>query len=384
MEEPASSPERPPRIYTCTPVSFVTEARFFARDTGLIHTRLKALGAESRCILALPHREGDLPDPEGRVIRATLQQLESPDWWRALDIDGVFLYSWGAPRYRKVARAIHLAGIRLAIHLDMGAAPTLWDRTLPLPKRIARMVRELVVDFQRARHLSYADVITASVPVQKELGGRLFYRKLAGRYHTMPCPVVPHFEYDGTVKTARVIAVGRWNDVRQKRPQLLMQALEQMAARAPGVEAEVYGTMTDDMRAWHAGLPEGSRERIHLCGFVPSAELPKVYKRAQVVFCPSLFESSCIAVAEGLCCGCSVVCSDRPGLMDSVMDYATTPGCGRLPKQDTGTAMADALAAELESWQNGERDPHAIASRWQAIFHVDGLLSRIFGPFQIC
>ncbi len=367
------------RIYTCTPVAFVAEARFFTRDTGLIHTRLKAMGVESRCVLALPHREGDLPDPEGRVIRAGLRELESAAWWRALDIDGVFLYSWAAPRYRKVARAIHEAGIRLAIHLDMGAAPSLWDRSLPLLQRIARVPKALLVDILRAVHLGYADAITASTPVQQGMGRMLSYRHLAGRFHTMPCPVVPHFRCDGTPRQPRVVAVGRWDDRRQKRPQVLMAALEGLVERCPGAEAEVYGTITEEMRAWHAALPPESRGRIQLCGFVPSAELPRVYNSAQVVFCPSLFESSCIAVAEGLCCGCSVVCSDKPGLMDSVMDYATTPGCGRLPKADTPEAMADALAAELACWEAGGRNPQAIAARWQAVFHVDGLLRDIFG-----
>ena len=64
------------RIYTCTPVSFSGGDNFFARDSGLFRKTLLSIGIENKSIVQLPHREG------------------------------VILYSWGAPRYTVVARAI--------------------------------------------------------------------------------------------------------------------------------------------------------------------------------------------------------------------------------------------------------------------------------------
>ncbi len=378
MEQFPQQKNRATRIYTCTPVAFSTEARFFTRDTGLIHTQLKAMGVESRCILALPHTETDMPDPEGRIIRATLADMQSPQWWRKLDIDGVYLYSWGAPRYLMVARAIHKAGIRLAIHMDTGDRITYWHHELPLGKRLYKAARELAVECLRVRHLNYADVVTTSRAAQRGMRNTPFYRRSSFTFHEMPCPVAPYFSYDGTPKQARIISVGRWDDEHQKRTRHLMSALEQLTNMHTGVEADICGTITDELKTWHANLPEQCRNRIHLLGFVTSENLPALYNRAQIVFCPSRFESSCIAVGEALCCGCSAVSSNRPYEMSTVMDYAFEPGCGRVAEQDTAESMAQALLDELESWQTGNRNPEAIARRWQPSFHPEPILRGIF------
>ncbi len=378
MDEPAAHPARPKLIYTCTPLAFSTNAPFFARETGHIHTELKALGVESRCILALPHDPRDLPEMEQWVIRTTLNNLELPEWWREQQLDGVFLYSWGAPRYTKIARAIHRAGIRLAIHLDMWDAPRYWMPELPFPKRLYRAIREFAVDFLRSKHLAHADIVTTSAPVQRGMRRLPFYKNIPFSFREMPCPVAPRFRYDGTHKNKRIVCVGRWDDVEVKRTDYLTKALALLTAQESEVEVTICGNNTPAMQQWHRELPEASRSRIHLRGFVASEFLPDIYKTAQIIFCPSLFESSCIAIAEALCCGCSVVCSNRPKHTTVIMSYATTPGCGRLPTEDSPESMAEALAAELDCWERGERNPETIATHWQPRFHPASILRDIF------
>ncbi len=370
--------EKPRRIYTCTPFAFPANAPFFARDTGLIHTQLRAMGVESRCVLALPQDPRDLPDPEGRVIRTTLQNMEDPNWWRSHELDGVFLYSWGAPRYRKVARAIHKAGIRLAIHLDMGSLPRYWNQTLPLHRRLYQALRETGVNIFRACHLRYADVITAPRVVYQDMKKTFFYKKIANKVRVWPCPVAPHFNYNNETKHPHITCVGRWDDVHIKRTGYLMKALEHLTRLHPETQVEVCGGIPNCMEEWHKNLPQQIRENIHLKGYTPNQEIPNILKSAQISVCTSFSEGTCIAMGEALCCGCSIIVANRPCFLPAVMDYALMPGCGRIPENDTPEAMATALLQELESWQRGERDAQNIAQTAHNLFHIAHHLRSIF------
>lgn len=135
------------RIYCCTPVSFHANEHFFIRDTGLISTVLRDMGVESKCIMPLPFHDDDQRE---HIIRTEFANLESSEWWKSLQIDALVLYSWGAPRYRKIARAIHRAGIRLHIHMDTSGnfeGPAL--KSLPLVKRILRRLKVKAQDVLR-------------------------------------------------------------------------------------------------------------------------------------------------------------------------------------------------------------------------------------------
>ena len=368
----------PKRIYTCTPWSFATNDFFFLRDTGLIRSQLESVGVESRCILALPHRDGDRPDMEDKVIRASLRDMESPEWWRALRLDGLVLYSWGAPRYNRVARAIRRAGIRFAVHLDMCAPAPYWDSGKPLLRRLVGTVREIAVDFLRSRHLRCASAVTASRLVVEQLGKRLFYRGIAGNFRTRPCPVAPHFRYDGSAKNPRIACIGRWDDLEVKRTTYLMETLERLAELRPGMEAEICGRIPEVMQVWHDALPEAARRCIHLRGFTPNGEIPAILNSSQIAVCTSHHEGTCIAMAEALCCGCTLVVSNRPVHLGGVLDYAREPGCGRITREDNPASMAEALAEELDCWAQGGRDARAIAATWQPRVHILPHLRALF------
>ncbi len=369
------------RIYTCTPVSFrADESTFFMRDTGLICTKLLAMDVESKCIMPLPNHEGDLTE---RIIRTDMYNLKDPDWWRARKLDGLVLYSWGAPRFIKVARAVHKAGIPLYIHVDASSFDPWWEPSIPLAKRIPLFFRRMSIDWFRALHFSYADVISASLPfIEKNFRKRRFYgERIADKCVSWPAPVEELFRYDDTEKKRRVICVGRWDDAIQKRPHFLMRVLELVAQRCGDVEADIYGFITEEMERWHAGLPEESRCRIRLCGFLDHSCLPSVYNDAQVLLVPSSFEGTCLAAAEALCCGCSLVVSNRPGKMDNLMWY-TTLDAGAISCEDTPESMADAVLEELERWLRGERNARDIAAAWQPFFHMGVNLNRILKIFE--
>lgn len=364
------------KIYTCTPVAFHANDGFYIRDTGLIASTLRTMGVESRCIMPLPYYEDDQRE---HLIRTEYRNLESADWWRSLGIDALVLYSWGAPRYRRIAYAVRKAGIRLVLHMDtsgdfVGAQPedTPWWRILYLKLRV------LAQDVLRARHMKQADVITMSTPAAEYVSRLPFYgRWVKERLFPMPCPVAPGCGYDGRPKQPVLLCIGRWDDQFQKRPGLLMRTLELFYELGATAETRIFGTMTPEMCRWYESLPLSVSQHIHLLGYLPNKQLWDEYRNARIVLCSSRYESSYIVSAEGLCCGCSLVVPPRNLELGSLMWY-TTRNSGTIAQVDTAESLAAALLSESALWDSGKRNPVDIASYWQPYFHADKVFNKIF------
>lgn len=370
----------PPRIYTCTPFAFPADAYFFTRDTGLLCRSLQAQGAESRTVMPPPPREGDLPGAP--FMRAPMRKLRSAAWWRAQKLDGVMLYSWGDPRYTGVARAIHRAGIRLVIHYDANCE--LHGHLLrpggPL-KRLVNRLKDGLVNRMRAHHLAYADTITTTLPNRDAfLRDPAYGEKIAGRCVEMPCPVSPVFRRMDIGKERLFVAVGKWSDVVNKRPEMLMATLDAYYARTDADELcdmEVYGAPTPEMEAWHAALPPHVRQHVLLMGSVGHDSLCRAYNRARAVLCTSFAEGTHNVSLEALCCGCAVVCPNRPIHLCNVIWY-TRNGCGTVAAEDSPESLAAAMQAESAAWDAGLRAPAAMAAAWQPRVLPTHTLPRLF------
>ena len=361
------------KIYTCTTKSFKAGEHFHMRDTGLIAKCLRSLGVESKCIMPLPAHPEDLDLP---LIRVEYKKLEDPAWWRSLHIDGVYLYSWGAVKYTLVARAIRKAGIKLAIHMDFGGD------LYPIEKvSLYRWLLSFAGNIIRSIHLGYADYISTSPYAAQNFAKSILYgRRIADKIKVMPAPVAPHFKLkSGEQREKKVVVVGRWSDERMdqvKRPQYMMDVARILAEKNPTVKVEIYGRIGNGVQSTYDGLSSEVQERVHLMGYAFNEDLPLVYNRAQVSFCPSYSESTHIASAESMCCGCSVVVPPTPRLR--VLQWYTTHESGSIAAEDTPEAMADAILHELKLWEEGKRNPEEISSYWQNIFHADKALKRIF------
>lgn len=364
------------RIYTCTPVAFAADDSFFIRDSGLICRELLSMGVDSKCVMPLPYSEADQKED---IIRTTMSNLESADWWKSLNIDGVVLYSWGRPRYTGVARAVKKAGLRLVIHMDAaGRFDVLLPEDYSFFKSVCKYIRVSIRNVFRARHLRYADVITMAPGAAKSIGKMLFVGDfVSNRNFPMPCPVSSSCYYDGTDKQDVVVCVGRWDDEQQKRSRFLMAALDCYFAAGGTAQVRIFGKLTPGLRKWHSSLPEHSRELVFLGGYIKNSVLHQEFLRAKIVLCPSSHESSHIVSAEGLCSGCSVVVSNRPNPLRCLHWY-TTKKSGRISEKDTPESLAQALHSEQKEWDMGNRNPYSIASEWAPYFHVDKVMSVIF------
>jgi glycosyltransferase involved in cell wall biosynthesis len=358
------------------------------RDAGLVAQGFRENGVRCRSVLLGSPRENDLPG----IVRAGQGQLETPEWWAKTVEQGVVFYNALALSCGPVLRAAKEAGLRVALNvdstgvLDFQSGPIdFWKRSMmhhALKARIPQVIcclggvlksglrtcrgghREL------ASHLALADVIGAVTPAAAARLRRFLRRHREGaaaeRVCLIPHPVHPRFSLQGAKPQAgdvTFVSVGRWFDRSQKRPDLLMKVTDLLLAADPNFRFRVFGKLVPEMERWHSNLSDEARERVSLHGLAPNAELLEAYRTAHVYLCVSSYESFLIAGAEAMACGCSLVACSSPSL----------PGPSWFAEDDRGTlsptlvpgALRDAALAEAHAWQDGRRDPTAIAA-WAA------------------
>jgi glycosyltransferase involved in cell wall biosynthesis len=385
------------RVFTCTPEAFGGGADFFARDSGLLCRGFKAIGIESRAVMPGERKSED----EADLTRTDFANLESAEWWRSQQLDGVVLYAWGRPKFRKVAAAIRKAGIFLVLNQDnSGLVSPLagfvdWLRAqwiyggqgmhaaarVKSAKLIARGLTAglFLTDPLRAAHLQQGDVIACVSPKAAEHYQRLCRvyggKSLASRVQVLPHAVEPRFRYSGQVKRRQIACVGRWQDEVQKRPRQLMAVLDLLLETDPEVTVVIAGKTTEAMRNWHAALARGHQSRVRLAGMTGREELADLLEGSQVFYSPSAYESFGIAAAEALCAGCSVV-AGRSVTMPS-FEWFVSANSGRLAERDDAAGHAEALNAELAAWNGGRRDALKISDAWRGRLHADKVAERV-------
>ena len=381
------------RIYTCTPVDFIGNHSFFARDSGLCCRGLQMLGVESRAIMPGPERLDDEPD----LIRTDYANLESSDWWRSLELGGLIFYSWSNPQYTPIARAIKQAGIRLMVNMDTGGLLTprvepssFWyavrsTSTLRHGKIVGSMVASVRVcwallpwrrDLPRLKHLEQADVIGAVSPVTASRISNflsLYSRvNLVQRVKLIPNPVASYLRYTGTLKNPYILCVGRWEDP-IKNLKLAVSTTVFALTRHSNYEVMFIGSGSDIVRSMVDKL-DVFKDKIHVIGQIKHTELAKFYMMAQISLCSSLSEGGHTVSEEALCCGCTVVAPDSPTL--PALKYYVSRQSGQLGGRDVDS-LGMALCNEIEKWEAGERNPMEISRYWCEQLHVDRIAQRM-------
>ncbi len=386
--------------FTCTPVSFVGDERFFARDSGLLCKGFQEIGVDCRAIMPLPEWPGDHTDD---LIRTDHRNLRNPDWWRSLNGEGVVFYGWGAGKYAPIAKAIKAAGLHLVSHMDTAGmlgilngvaeyASSQWRITqgesnsrikganrFALKLGYAFTIGLFRNDMRRASHLRQADIIGAISPVAVERISRICRvyggDELARRVSLIPHPNAPYMTYDPAIpKEQLLVAVGRWDDLKIKGTSLLMETCERVLADDAHLRIEIYGTIPPAVEKWHGALADSQRDRIELAGRLPNSGITRALQRARVVLCTSLREGYHTVSAESLCCGASVVGPDVPEIPS--LKWFTDGPYGRLAPR-RGDALAEAVMAELAAWDSGERDPAHLSSHWASLLHAPSVARRI-------
>jgi hypothetical protein len=390
--------------FTCTPVSFKGSTDFFCRDSGLICKGIQSLGIPCKSVMPLPGYAEDIKED---IIRTKPENLSNPDWWKGVGAEKVVLYSWGHPKYWKVAEALKKSGAKIFINLDnAGILPTTISLGQLLKIIISKQIRTYGALFgipygisrslltwiytpimrepRRIAHLRSANAIGCISPAALSLW-RLWARKyaheLVERLHLVPNPVADYIKYDNKVKKQdSVIAVGRWNFVECKRPALLANVIEMVAKVRGNTVFHIYGNPGKILNTWYSELSKDIRRRVYLHGKVSHQELVDMYMKSRVGLCTSSHEASHVSSEEALCAGASIAAPLRIEL--NCMLWYVSYNSGRLSIEDTAKGLAETLLLELEAWDRGERNPEVISNYWHSQLSVNAVIKKILSLLE--
>jgi glycosyltransferase involved in cell wall biosynthesis len=385
------------RVYTCTPVCFQGDAWFFTRESGLFSKGLAALGIDSMSVMPGPAKEDD----KENLLRVPYEQLESSDFWRGLELDGLILYSWAAPRYLPIARAVRNAGIPFLVNVDScglvsrQANPHLWWRDL-LPylwKRATSPLEALRVMSQVIDNLGIHRVAKGRLETYEEAAvvcgvsplATQWLRREAARFsrsHLLPkIRYLPHpqmrcFTYNGAHKENLVLSVARWEkeDWAQKNPAVLLDALNGFLAVHPNWRACVVGRGASRLVAALRRTHLVNLNRCQFIDFLQPEELVPIYNRASIACWSSRSEGQIGTGAQALCCGCSVVAGNSGTL--SCFHHYISRESGRLALAMDADSLCEALMLEADAWEAGQRDPERISRIWCEEFHSTKVAER--------
>jgi glycosyltransferase involved in cell wall biosynthesis len=385
------------RVYTCTPVRFRGDPWFFTRESGAFSRGLAEIGVESRAMLLGPRMDDDEPD----LVRADLAELESPSFWEGLRLDGLVLYSWAAPQYHPIAKALRASGIPFLVNMDTcgvvssRANARLWFRqVIPFMLRsvkspreagvfIARCIDNLGFDWAakaRVRTYAEANAITAVTPLAqlwiRNEAAALGRADLAGKIHYLPHPQLKQFSYRKEPKENLVISVGRWepSDWNQKNPQSLLLSLTLFLEKNPDWKALIVGKGAGGLQRFLNPGHGSVCDRIEFNDFLSPEKIVPLYSRAKIGFWSSRSEGQQGTAAQALCCGCSVVAGNS-GLLSCFHHYVSRES-GRVALGMDPGSLAQALMLEADAWQSGHRDPDRISEIWTREFHSDAVAKR--------
>ncbi len=150
----------------------------------------------------------------------------------------------------------------------------------------------------------------AGVYVPSEFSRRIYMQEFPG----LPVSVIPHGIADEFSFVKRqglpkcILYVG--GSAKHKGAELLLSAFSEL--KGEDISLSAVGIKT---------VREPADKRIRLLGSVSPAEMPALYKGADIVVVPSLFyESYNFAVREALACGALPVCADIGAIGEAVED----------------------------------------------------------------
>jgi glycosyltransferase involved in cell wall biosynthesis len=370
------------RILFAIPIPYGPDRGFWVRDSGLVVLALRKMGCDA-WLVGL----GDSTTvTEGRpVLAISLEEMQSAEWWKAQGPDAAVLSTWSAPRFDAIRKAALAATPRVVERLDTdGIRSALlfpgpyfirlwgsyrdklpvyarWLAPLPAFARTAFLYAfPKLLDVRMVTTMRQLPAAIAESPIAAERMQRMIQTFSGAR---LQIKMIPHpvnedvIRYTGCSKENRIITVGRWASAQKDFP-MLRKVLRDFLQRHPDWRATVVGSgVSARDRVTGDGAEEWQR-RITFHEQLDHEQLAVEYSRSKIYLMVSRYESFCIAAAEALCCGCSVVGSCS---VPTSYYFAETQS-GSVAAIRTSKAFLETLDREVERWAKGERNPEIIAS----------------------
>ena len=369
------------------------DARFLRRDGARFLPALAARG--DRGVKVVLAAGPDAPRPAAPGLRAgTFQEWCDPAFWKTFHADGALCYfGFSARRFLPVVRAMHAAGLRLALKADSSFGlhrfphhAAVWFRKCYWVARerhsppaafakaafdMAKWVRGFPPDDMIPYLESFA-AITVESPLAASNTREWLLRHhrpdLAGRVAFLPHPVPDNFVFDPSrdTKEHRVLAVAAdWRNPR-KGGTILGRALGRFLAAHPDWRATIVGAHAETVSA---SAPHAS-DRMETSPPLESPDVLPLCKSAKILLTASGSESGPIVAFEALACGGSLVFP--PELLH--LSWARDAGLGTMAARRTPAALAAALETEVSVWASV---PHRIPSRPLPPLRASDLLPRL-------
>ena len=370
------------RILCVLPIPYGPNWGFWTRDAGLTVLTLRDMGYDA-WLVALGDETTDTTNRP--VIALPVEELSRPEWWQAQKPDAVMLSTGSAPRHDAMRKAALSVTPRVVERLDTSGARS--ARLFPwavfiqtigaYQDRLPAYAHGLAVLAAAARTaLLYAfpqlmdermvatmrrlPAMMAESPIAVERMQRMC-QTFSGHRHRIA--LIPHpineaeIHYDGTPKENLLITIGRWESYQKDYP-LLRKIIQGFLERHPDWKAMVVGRGLPEADLHPQKITEEWRTRVTFHAKLEHVDLAKAYNRSKIYLMASRYESFCIAAAEQLCSGGSVVGScDVP-----TSYYFSENQGGRVADPRTLPSFLDTLDAEVHSWAQGERDPESISA----------------------
>jgi glycosyltransferase involved in cell wall biosynthesis len=335
-----------------------------------------------------------------KTVKISGEEIRSPQWWNRESLDMALFY--GADRFDPaILQAAREAGTKSLIECDSDGYISIrqdpvrqlrvkmWDPSYTWRHKagiVKAWLQELVIESARRETLLITTFeLVDHIKIESEEPARLlceFLKQrnrddLAKKVVTMPFAVRDIFvrEPVDLPRKELVIVAGRVG-AQQKNPALLEKALRRFLDESPSARVEIH------VRGEAPNL-EGlaaSHPQVELFKQTAPHVLCKRLTNARVLLSASRFESTPVQGLEALCQGCTLVAShDVPGYRSLVQNGTY----GETFKRDSAEECSAAIRREMDRWNNGMRDPKAIADHWRSRCSLDAVASRLLAFAQV-
>ena len=170
----------------------------------------------------------------------------------------------------------------------------------------------------------------------------------------------------------RLVAVGRWDDP-QKDAALLAATVRRVLAADPDIGFDLIGPGGEAAFAalWRR------QPRVRYLGPQPPEVVAELLRRSRSLLLSSRWESGPIVANEALSLGCTLV---GPVRVPTFEAYCAGGRYGTACRSGSPQALAAAVLDEMRAWDDGRRDPAAIAATWRPRFDPRTVCEQLLRP----
>jgi glycosyltransferase involved in cell wall biosynthesis len=355
------------------------------KDPGLITIGLGRLGDIATLVTEAKGELDDYKAPFPIVMANEKNRFKDINFWRRINADIVICYTWVDPAYNSIVEAIRKSGKKVLVKADtdgrLGYPVVPREYRLKHRHATATFALKLWYKFYRLKgkieQLEAVSGVLVETPkayqnIERflECWGR---PDLLSKFHVVPNPVTDDITMAELAEKQNVlISVARWNDP-AKNTSMMLRCSKKFLEDNPDWTLRLVGpaehVVKQGVSEWKGGL----RDRVEITGFVPHERMARLLDESRVLFVPSNWESFCIAAAEAVCMGCTVV-----GTPLEPLDFLVAGGfSGTLAEDFAFEHLMQALASDASKHKQGNYNPIEIADYWRPRLSIREVVSQI-------